>query len=98
MAKAIFFSNMDDVIEVFSKEGHHWFEPSTMEAWGSELHGLYFGRFFLTKEYISHRSRRKKWSVREIHLTEHGHSIRTIANHISLKRDALRELKKAAEE
>lgn len=45
------FTNMAEVIRANSELGHHYFDKSTLNFFGSRIHGtLYGGRFFVTSE------------------------------------------------
>ena len=62
-------------------EHNTWFSPETMRFWGTEIDsGVMYGEYFFTKDYTSDlRSRKKRWSIRKIHLYDDGeYGIKTI--------------------
>lgn len=94
------FKSMSEIIQAIHESGSSWFHEDTMRVWGTELnHQVFHGRFFLTKDFVAEpRSRRKKWSVREIYLSEYtnSYSIRTHGLACFTKREAMAVVKRKA--
>ena len=68
------FHNMNQIREANKRSGGHWFEPATLQFFGSRiLAGLYGGRYFVTSEQPPHGPRR--YSVR---IAGDGGSIDTV--------------------
>lgn len=64
-------------------EHNNWFNPNTMAFWGTEVDpDVMYGEYFFTRDYTSDpRSRKRRWSIRKIHLYENGeYGIKTIGD------------------
>lgn len=75
------FENIGEIITRASREGYHWFAPSSLNWWNTRLEiELYGGRFFVTSERQELTDEYPaRWTVREAYEDEKGKlSIRAV--------------------
>ena len=80
-------------------EHNNWFDSETMLFWGTEVDSeVMYGEYFFTRDYTSNPlSRKRRWSIRKIHLYENGeYGIKTVGKFNSYTSKA--KAKKALEE
>ena len=79
------FKSIQEIKEALP-ENNNWFDPEWMRMFGTELDDeIVYGEYFFSRDYISERgSRKRRWSIRKIHLYDNGdYGIKTIGNFCS---------------